>query len=129
MTCSRHDLKNNTNLMAPQYICGKVNNQNGSGITPISPNKSNKSKIDDTCRGLSAMQINTSKIASGFDKTAPTSTSRKIGLLGREDGSKIDGRVECCWDIFTSHRQGEPKTAVIRPDYLLEYINIALTCQ
>ena len=115
--------------MAPQYICGKVNNQNGSGITPISPNKSNKSKIDDTCRGLSAMQINTSKIASGFDKTAPTSPSRKMGLLGREDGSKIDKGVECCWDIFTSHRQGEPKTAVIRPDYLSEYINIALTCQ
>lgn len=30
---------------------------------------------------------------------------------------------------FNSHRLSELKTAVIRPDYLPEYINIALTCQ
>lgn len=50
------------------------------------------------------------------------------GLLGKEDGSEIDGRGGAA-ATFTSHRQSEAKTAVIRPDYLLEYINIALTCQ
>lgn len=48
----------------------------------------------------------------------------KAQLLGEEDGWMCG----CCSNKFTSHELSEPET-VIRPDYLLEYINIALTCQ
>lgn len=51
-----------------------------------------------------------------------------VGLLGKEDNRDIDEYSGVTATNFT-HRPGKPETAVIRPDYLLEYINMALTCQ
>lgn len=79
---------------------------------------------------FSAMQINMrdSISLSSCDKTAPTSPSRSLGT--GEGGQQWNWwEWGCHYNKFTSHSLGEPKTAVIGPDYLLEYINIALTCQ
>lgn len=71
---------------------------------------------------LSVMQIKSDCIK------LPPLLPAEARLLGNEDCGDTDGHGGAA-ATCSPQKQGEPETAVIGPDYLLEYIIIALTCQ